>query len=763
MANRYWVGGTASWDGTAGSKWALTSGGAGGQAIPTSSDDVFFDASSGAGTVTIASGNTGCNNLNFTGFTGVWAGSTSVSVSGDLTFGSGMGTITATNPFNLLSTSASAKITTNGINLASTILQINGPAGTYTLQDNLTISTQIVVNRGTFNTGNKNITCLGINGNVGNTIGLTLGSSTITVTGTGSSWAMTTGGNLTLSAGTSTIKLTDASSSSKTFAGGNKTYYNLWLTGAGTGTFIISGGNTFNDFKVDTPPHTIQFPAFTQQTVTTFTVNGTAGNLMTLQSTTNGNAWIISCGTGTITCDYLSIRDSSATGGATFIAGTHSTDVSNNTGWIAGDSGARYWIGGTGNATSSLHWSLSSGGSAGNFSVPSAINNVIIDSNSGLSGGTLTLNNGALICNNFTSSTGFNYNLSNNSVQIHGSAVFESTITRSSGIVFRSTSTGNTITTNGLSLGGFLTFTGVGGGWLLQDDLTTADLYIDNGNLDANGHNIYAGGYYFYCDTGFNPTITMGSGTWNVTSNDVDDGDAGGGVWWVDEYNSQTLTVVPNTSTIKFTDTTSNPKTFFNGTEGVAGGGHTYNNLWLTGSGTGTFIIVGSNTFNDFKVDTPPHTVNFTAGTTTTISTFSTVGTVGNIMTLQSTVAGSAWNISRSSGITASDYLSLKDSHASGGADWYAGAHSTDVSGNTGWIFTGVPYSLSVTVGSFTLTGVAVLFHKILHLTLSVGSFILTGIRTALAFSGWTPQSKSSNSWTNQTKNSSTWTNQNKH
>ena len=44
MADRYWVGGTAAWDGTAGTKWALTSGGAGGQAIPTSADDVFFDA-----------------------------------------------------------------------------------------------------------------------------------------------------------------------------------------------------------------------------------------------------------------------------------------------------------------------------------------------------------------------------------------------------------------------------------------------------------------------------------------------------------------------------------------------------------------------------------------------------------------------------------------------------------------------------------------------------------------------------------------------
>jgi len=42
MANRYWVGGSDQWNGTAGTKWALTSGGAGGQTVPTSADDVFF-------------------------------------------------------------------------------------------------------------------------------------------------------------------------------------------------------------------------------------------------------------------------------------------------------------------------------------------------------------------------------------------------------------------------------------------------------------------------------------------------------------------------------------------------------------------------------------------------------------------------------------------------------------------------------------------------------------------------------------------------
>jgi hypothetical protein len=43
MAARYWVGGTDNWNGTAGNKWATTSGGAGGAAVPVAADDVFID------------------------------------------------------------------------------------------------------------------------------------------------------------------------------------------------------------------------------------------------------------------------------------------------------------------------------------------------------------------------------------------------------------------------------------------------------------------------------------------------------------------------------------------------------------------------------------------------------------------------------------------------------------------------------------------------------------------------------------------------
>lgn len=44
-------------------------------------------------------------------------------------------------------------------------------------------------------------------------------------------------------------------------------------------------------------------------------------------------------------------------------------------------------------------------------------------------------------------------------------------------------------------------------------------------------------------------------------------------------------------------------------------------------------------------------------------------------------------SISKSTGTVVSDYLELVDSSAGGGADFYAGAHSVDGGGNTGWAF----------------------------------------------------------------------------
>jgi len=54
MADRYWVGGTGTWNNSTTTNWAASSGGAGGETVPTSTDNVIFDSNSGSGTVTVA-------------------------------------------------------------------------------------------------------------------------------------------------------------------------------------------------------------------------------------------------------------------------------------------------------------------------------------------------------------------------------------------------------------------------------------------------------------------------------------------------------------------------------------------------------------------------------------------------------------------------------------------------------------------------------------------------------------------------------------
>ncbi len=329
---RYWGGGTGTWDTSTTTHWSLNSGGSGGAEVPTADTaTVIFDGNSGGGTVTLSNTN-GCVDLTFTGFTGTFTGSSTLNVSGNITFGSAMifagtnainlggniilvsgTTYTCTGILTLTSTSTGKTITSAAVTVTSPIV-FNGVGGGWTLQDNLThTGTSINLTNGSLNLNNKNVSTPIFSSANANTRILTMGSGTVTLIGTGTVWDFSTNTNLTLTINTSTIKLSNASSSTKTFSGGSLSYYNLWLTGIGTGAFTIVGSNTFNDFKADTPPHTINFTALSVTYVNTFTVNGTTGNLMTLQSSSSGTLYYLVNRTQVpINCDYLSIQDSHA-------------------------------------------------------------------------------------------------------------------------------------------------------------------------------------------------------------------------------------------------------------------------------------------------------------------------------------------------------------------------------------------------------------------------------------------------------------------
>ena len=269
MASRYWVGGTAAWDGTAGTKWALTSGGAGGQAVPTSADDVFFDAASGAVTVTVgATGN--CNTLTFTGFTGTFTGSNNIVSVGNVTLVAGMtfsftGSLQMTGSGTL--TSAGKSFTGGGVTL--------GSAGTVNnLGDALNTSFNLVINGGTFNSNNYNITTASLSSSNAVTRTINLGSSTVTISGSATSVNFSNQTGLTFNAGTSTIN-----ASSSLSIGTGVTFNNVSFTGSGSNISLsITGTNTFNQLSFTAPASAgvtkCSFSA--SQTITTMVCSGTS-------------------------------------------------------------------------------------------------------------------------------------------------------------------------------------------------------------------------------------------------------------------------------------------------------------------------------------------------------------------------------------------------------------------------------------------------------------------------------------------------------
>lgn len=328
--------------------WSATSGGAGGATVPLCHDTVNLDASSAAGTYTIDMVRL-CADLNCTGFTRTLSTSLIgaadvVRIYGSVTWASGM-TFVGQGNTRLVGRSTHT-ITSSGktwpFTAGRTAFIGDGAAtGSYTLQDAMTVSGSssaagIGHLSGTFDANGFSVTAPRFSSNTTATRTLTLGSGTWTLNGTTQSdpWTVSTSG-LTFSGASATIVM-GTSATNRTFAGGGLTYGTLTYTVAGsTGKLTLTGSNTFTtiNFSDASNVRTLEFTAATTTSVTTFNVNGTAGLLMTIASATAANH-TLSKASGTVSCDYLSISRSTATGGASWFAGANSTDGGNNTGWI---------------------------------------------------------------------------------------------------------------------------------------------------------------------------------------------------------------------------------------------------------------------------------------------------------------------------------------------------------------------------------------------------------------------------------------------
>ena len=315
MANRFWVGGSGTWDTTSTTNWSATTGGAGGASAPGAADAAFFDSNSGAGTVTLGA-TVSLLRCVWTGYAGSFDPSTfEINCVGDGATTLWIGGTTAT--FLAIPT---VNFTYSGAN--SRTVGIGSVAG---FPRN--INANITAGSGTFtlnaSTNINNFNCTGFSGSLAATTGV------LSLTGN-----VTLSSSMTIAAATNNIDLTGSASRTITTNGvtidrpirvpaeasGGVINFADALTQGSTRAFTITAG-------------TVKFKNGVTSTVGAFATSGTEQKF--LSSTVAGSQATLTQAGGRVNASYLTIEDIDATGGATWDAFTNrrNIDDGNNDGW----------------------------------------------------------------------------------------------------------------------------------------------------------------------------------------------------------------------------------------------------------------------------------------------------------------------------------------------------------------------------------------------------------------------------------------------
>lgn len=314
----------------AGGNWTTGATWAGG-AAPTSSVDAYMGP--GSGNVTVDNTTAVARSLDCDGYTGTLTvtfapslgGSTAASGNRILRASSGM-TFAGGQAIRLVSTTATAQtITCAGKTLPPLAVGYNSTNGNYSLADTFA-SGSITHTGGTITSNDVSMTALSYSRTAGTTATLTLGSSTFTLTSTGTAWNVLA--TLGMTANTATLAL---SGNNATFSGSTMNYNGASLTFSGTGTAVINASPTISTLTVGSSITQLTLQASMTVTVSNFSMSGTAGNLKSLLTNVPGTrATLTKSGGGVVECDYLIVTDISGSPANTWYAGANSTNGGNN-------------------------------------------------------------------------------------------------------------------------------------------------------------------------------------------------------------------------------------------------------------------------------------------------------------------------------------------------------------------------------------------------------------------------------------------------
>ena len=549
MATYYWVGGDGNWS-DATNHWSNASGGSPSASyLPTSADDVVFDAASntgtGAFTVTVDGTSASpslCADFSTGGAGGALDGAMTLSLGataqldcyGSMTLPATNFTWsgTATASLRFVATSTGKTVTTNGVSLTNTGVTFNGVGGGWTLGSAITTTSGgITIAAGAFDSANYSITTPSlVAGSGSSTRSLTLGSSAVTLSLSGTAFSYT-GTNFTLNAGTSTIT---CSSTSPTFNGGGLIYYNVNFSGAGLGTTTITGVNTFNNLtqasrSADGPRQVI----FSNSQ----TINGTltlgAANTSTrriqvygTESTGTGVGTAITLTVATIaTLADVDFRDITAAGASGTWSGTRLGNGGGNSNitFVAGKT--VYWNLAAGGIWSNTAWALSSGGATNANNFPLAQDTAIIEDTGLTAGNTITISVGWWLgtINAGSRTLAFTLASGTQTPRVFGSLTLPSvaTVTGTGSWFFAANNSTQNITTNGVSIpfpincNGSTTNTVK----LIGNLTSTNTVTFQQGTLDLNNNTLTC--TTFTSSNAITRSIAFGTGNITVSGNNT--------------------------------------------------------------------------------------------------------------------------------------------------------------------------------------------------------------------------------------------------
>jgi hypothetical protein len=156
MAQRFWIGNTGTWDNSTTTNWSTSSGGAGGASVPTSSDDVFFDANSftlAGSIVAVDAVTVTCNSMSWSGalhtptlllFSSF--GTSAIAMSGSLLLIPDMvlSSNSVSNTLDMVGTGIGNTITLAGQTLPC-VFDFNGSGGEWTFQDGVVLAEDVAI------------------------------------------------------------------------------------------------------------------------------------------------------------------------------------------------------------------------------------------------------------------------------------------------------------------------------------------------------------------------------------------------------------------------------------------------------------------------------------------------------------------------------------------------------------------------------------------------------------------------------------------